>query len=68
MPRTLSEAARAEIAEAIRIVKEDREKTPPVPPAPKDGDPPPVKDKADEEAPVLRPGLWWGKRLHETSE
>lgn len=69
----LSDAARAEIAEAVRIVKEDKANNPPAPdkvnpPAPKDGDPPPPKDKTDEDPPNIKPGLWWGKRLHDTGE
>jgi hypothetical protein len=64
MMSRLSEEAKAEIREAIRIIREDREKTPPEDPAvtktPAEGDPPPVKDKPAEKP--KKKGIYWGDR------
>ncbi len=74
MPK-LSKAAQDEIREAIRIVKEDKAKSngspnpAPPPEPPMDGAPPPDKTpKTDEPPKNVRPGLWWGTRLHDTGE
>jgi len=69
----LSDAARAEIAAAVKIVREDKAKTvppkdPKVPVPPKDGEPPPPKDPKTEEPPPAKRGIFWGNRLHETEE
>lgn len=66
MGKKLSEAAKAEIAAAIAIIKSDRG-TPTDPTPPKEGDPPPPKPpKAkDEPKPEIKRGLFWGDRLHQ---
>jgi len=69
----LSDEAKAEIAEAVRIVREDRFESfvrgrlsgPSTDPAPKPGDPPPPKPGDPVEPPAGNPetkkrGLYWG--------
>lgn len=69
----LTDEAKAEIAEAVRIVREDRFEayvrdrlgaTPPTngPPAP------PAKPEPTTEPPKEKKGLWWGDALNEPKE
>lgn len=75
---SLTDEARAEIAEAIRIVREDRFESfvrgrlqgPKSDTDPKPGDPPPPKTgnappNPDDKTPPKR-GLFWGDRLNES--
>jgi len=68
-PYGLTDEAKAEIAEAIRIVREDRFEGfvrtrlsgPKSDTDPKSGDaPPPKKDDASTNQPVKKRGLYWG--------
>lgn len=73
MSEDLTDEAKAAIAEAVRIVREDRfeafvrGKVAPEPP--KDGPPaPPAKPEPTTEPPKQKKGLWWGDALQEPSE
>ena len=68
----LTDEAKAEIADAVRIVREDRQfsmlqklsgsKESATPPDPSKGNPPPPKDPATEPPSPKKAGLWWGDR------
>ena len=76
------EEVRAEIAEAVRIVREDQEKATykslhekygekAEPPDGKKGGkepPPPKEDGGEPDKPKGKRSLWWGDRLNEESE
>ena len=77
MPEEAPEWAKKELAEAVRILKEDGvhihkayaafqktltgEDSDPKPPKPQEGDPPPPKSGDEPPVPAKR-GLWWGDR------
>lgn len=69
----LTEEAKAAIADAVRIVREDKFEAfvrgRIAPPDPPNGPPaPPAKPEPTEEPKKTKAGLWWGDQLNESSE